>query len=107
MHPIIVNGITTISFRGLNKEFDSKFCEGYWVRHEAPEEDPMTLSPKPCEYTNKDEGNNSKTPNDKNYPATPQKFKQTIYSLFICLDKYSLSLDSFFNTPRMLSSLDM
>ena len=33
---------------------------------------------KRCEYNNKDEGNSPNTLNDKNYQASPQKFRQMI-----------------------------
>ncbi len=47
---------------------------GSRVRHEGGR---RTHRQKRCEYKNKDEGNNLKTLRDKDYQASPQKFKQS------------------------------
>ncbi len=61
--------------RGFNKGRSSKFRVGSQVR-QTPEECRWTYRLKRCGNNNKDEGNSSKTLNDKNQQASSQKFRQ-------------------------------
>ena len=58
------NGIRTCDPRGFNKRHSLKFREGSRAR-QTPEEGRRTYRPKHCGNSNKDEGNSSKTVNDK------------------------------------------
>ena len=79
---------------GLDKRCDPKFCVGFQVQQETPEEGWRTYWSKHCEYNNKNEDNSPKTLNDKNREASSQKFKQ----LLIHIIKYSnINLDKYFS----------
>ena len=54
----MVNGIRIIYPRELNNGFYSRFCVGFWVRHETPEEGRMTYRLKGCEYEVEDNSSN-------------------------------------------------
>ena len=71
----MANGIRTGDPRGFNKGRSSKFREGSRVR-QTPEEGRRTYQPKRCGNNNKDEDNSPKNLNDKNQPASSQKFRQ-------------------------------
>ena len=73
----MANGIRTGNPCSFTKGRSSKFCEGSRVR-QTPEEDRRTYQPKCCGNNNKDEDNSLKTLNDKNQPASSQKFRQLI-----------------------------
>ena len=60
----MVNGIRTIYSCELNKGFSSKFCAGFRVQHETPEEGQNMHWLKHCE-NNKDEDNSSNTLSDR------------------------------------------
>ena len=77
----MANGIRTGDHRAFNKGRSSKFREGSRVR-QTPEEDRGTYRPKHYGNNNKDGDNSPKTLNDKNHPASSQKFRQLMFNLF-------------------------
>ena len=71
----MANGIRTGDPGGFNKGCSSKFHVGTQVQ-QITEEGRWTYHPKCCGNNNKNEDNNPKTLNDKNYEASSQKFRQ-------------------------------
>ena len=69
LDPVMANKIRRIYSCGLNKVFGSKFSISSRVRHKTSEEGRRAQRPKPREYNNEGEDNNSNTLLDKNYLA--------------------------------------
>ena len=66
LYPVMVNGISPIYPRGLDKWLNLRFCVDSWVWHEIPDEGQKTYWPlKHCTYSNKGENNSLNILNDK------------------------------------------
>ena len=78
----MANRIRTGDPRGFDKGRSSKFREGSRVQ-QTPEEGRRTYRPKRCGNNDKDEDNSPKTLNDKNYPASFQKFRQILNTFYL------------------------
>ena len=69
----MAKGSRTWCLRGLNKYFSLKFCEGFRVLLEMPEQDRKMHRPKRCKNNNKDEDNSPNIQSDKNYQGSSKK----------------------------------
>ena len=89
----MVNGIRTIYFHGLDKGLGSRFCVGFGVRLKTPEDSRRMHWTKHYEYNNEDEDISPNTLNDKNYPASSQKFRQLLITFFFFFLLYMINFE--------------
>ena len=74
----MVSGMRTGYPHGLNKGLGSKFRDGFRLQQEIPEEGRRAHRLKHCTDNNEDEDNSLNNPNNTNYKALSQKFREIV-----------------------------